>query len=294
MLDSLGLASVQHRRIGDRRHGSAASLGLSGGERRRLSVALELVTQPKILLADEPTTGLDSAQAENVVGLIKTLARHRHIPAICSLHQPRASIWKKLDSFILMAPGGKMCYMGDRKDATKYFSKLGYHCPPETNPAEFFIDIVSIDTEDPIQAAKDLKRIDTLHTSFIQHNTQAFAQRIHLSKTTLSQKPTHEPRHPGGRGHVGLIKRFAVLFLRAWRQNIRDNKNNFIRLFAAVGQAFLFSTIFKGVKPGTPTPASLADRTALISFGVSHSFHCSLVSMYIFSILLIHILSSKF
>ena len=109
ILDSLGLSSVQHRTIGDRRHGSSTpntsilggnsegailSGGLSGGERRRLSVALELITKPKLFLADEPTTGLDSTQADKVVSLIGKLAKERNIPCLFSLHQPHASIWK--------------------------------------------------------------------------------------------------------------------------------------------------------------------------------------------------------
>ena len=66
--------------------------GLSSCERRRLSVALELVTEPKVFLADEPTTGLDSVQAEKVVKLISKLAKERSVPSICTLHQPKSTI----------------------------------------------------------------------------------------------------------------------------------------------------------------------------------------------------------
>jgi ABC-type multidrug transport system ATPase subunit len=142
-LDALGLAKVAHRAIGDRTQ--VAGAGLSGGERRRLSVGLELISTPQLFLADESTTGLDSSQAVKIVKLIVDLARERQIPAILSIHQPRASIWKMLDSFILLAPGGRICYSGPRQPALSYFKSLGYECPPETNPAEFFIDLVSVD-----------------------------------------------------------------------------------------------------------------------------------------------------
>lgn len=164
ILESLGLKADQHRTIGDRSIGATSggttaaaaattvpfSLpfapasssvvpkdsgggGLSGGERRRLSVGLELVTAPKVLLADEATTGLDSTQAEKVVTLIKQLSTERNIPSICTLHQPRASIWRKLDMVILLAPGGKCCYIGNRTEVMEYFATLGYPCPTETN-----------------------------------------------------------------------------------------------------------------------------------------------------------------
>lgn len=116
-LTLLGLSSVADQRIGDRTKvggntGGAGWLpkankmmskvrrtgGLSGGERRRLSVALELVTEPKAFLADEPTTGLDSAQAEKVVKLISKLAKDRSVPSICTLHQPKSTIWQTLVS----------------------------------------------------------------------------------------------------------------------------------------------------------------------------------------------------
>jgi ABC-type multidrug transport system ATPase subunit len=159
ILESLGLKADQHRIIGERMIGAATTTrilpsfspkvssapsstataatssggGLSGGERRRLSVGLELVTAPKVLLADEATTGLDSTQAEKVITLIQQLSKERNIPAICTIHQPRASIWRKLDMIILLAPGGKFCYIGIPNEVLPYFASLGYRCPAETN-----------------------------------------------------------------------------------------------------------------------------------------------------------------
>ena len=120
-LSLLGLSSVADHRIGDRTRiggGSGGrgwlskssklfskvkrSGGLSGGERRRLSVALELVTEPKIFLADEPTTGLDSAQAEKVVKLIAKLGKERSIPSVIILHQPKSKIWQTLVGLLSM------------------------------------------------------------------------------------------------------------------------------------------------------------------------------------------------
>lgn len=89
-IESLGLTKVQHHHVGNRQSGS----GLSGGEKRRLAVGVELVTMPKVFLADEPTTGLDSCQAEKVVSLMGELVKENDIPCLCVIHQPRASIWK--------------------------------------------------------------------------------------------------------------------------------------------------------------------------------------------------------
>ena len=88
---------------------------------------------------------MDSTQAEKVVRLIANLARERDVPSVCTLHQPKASIWRALDVCILLAPGGKMCHAGSADGATAFFGLIGYECPRDTNPTEFLIDLVTID-----------------------------------------------------------------------------------------------------------------------------------------------------
>jgi ABC-type multidrug transport system ATPase subunit len=297
ILESLGLKAHQHRRIGERVTGgtSTSKGGLSGGERRRLSVGVELVTAPKVFLADEATTGLDSTQAEKVVALMQRTARERNIPCIATLHQPRASIWRLLDMVILVSPGGRMCYIGARDEAVPYFSNLGYQCPPETNPAEFLIDLVSIDHEDPVQAERDDARISFLASTFAdqtvsQDHLQEGCWRPPAVKSVLWQNhsPVVAKKRKGAREstttttntrRVGVLRRFFVLVRRAWRQNIRDSKLNVFRLLASVGQAYLFSQIFRTVTHGLPTAKSIADRTALLSFGVINMSMVSCVSL---------------
>lgn len=279
-LDALGLKSVQHRRVG----AMAGSAGLSGGEKRRLSVALELITTPRLLLADEPSTGLDAFQALKVMKLLKRLARERNIPVISSIHQPPAALWKLLDDVLLMAPGGRVCYMGPRQNATQYFATLGYPCPLETNPAEHLIDLVSIDTEDPEQAGIDEERIATLFRAFCsykqEHNapssltqlTAATGQdAIQNTENRLRSSPSRRKydRPTPLRSFKFLVQRTAALWLRAWRQNVRNNRVNILRLAASAGNALLFSQIFDTLRQkGKPTSKSVADRTALLSYGV--------------------------
>jgi hypothetical protein len=74
-----------------------------------------------------------------------------HIPAIVVLHQPRSSVWHSLDSVMLMAAGGRVVYHGARSNAVRYFTRLGYTCPEMTNHAEYLIDLVAIDPEDPFK-----------------------------------------------------------------------------------------------------------------------------------------------
>ena len=107
-----------------------------------------------------------------------------------------------------------------------------------------FIDLVSIDTEDPIQAKKDLERIDYLFQNFRIHSLKTFwkdAKKFHDITITNKQFVKKDVvKEQDGRGHVNIFKRFGVLFVRAWRQNIRDQKNNFIQLLASVGQVCIY------------------------------------------------------
>jgi len=210
----------------------------------------------------EPTTGLDSSQAKKVFDIIAKTARDRNIPCLCTIHQPRASIWKELDSFILMAPGGRIVYMGDRKKAVSYFSKLDYHCPPETTPAEFFIDLVTIDTEDPDVAKQDVERIDKLSSAF-KEQQQAILSR-HGREWQIPKGDNVSMKHR----MRPMRSRLAALLLRSIRQNFRDVRVNCLRSVASLGLARLFCELFSGVKKGKSAAKSVADRTALLSFGV--------------------------
>jgi len=265
-IDSLGLTHAANRQISSHLgHGSR----LSGGERRRLSVALELLTEKQLVLADEPTSGLDSSMSEKVMKLLKDMAIERNIPCLCSLHQPRSSIWHSLDSFILMATGGKVCYAGDCHAAVDYFSKLGYECPKATNPAEFFVDLVSVDTEDPMAAAEDRARIERLAQAFRKHQEKQWKRhkRVRETPKVIESKGSSVRQRRRRVGPLDSIPRFGALLLRSWRQNIRNHAVNLFRLTSSVLNAVLLAEIFPTVRGPVPTLNSVADRVALLSFG---------------------------
>jgi hypothetical protein len=156
--------------------------------------------------------------------------------------------------------------MGDRKLGISYFAMLGYKCPPETTPAEFFIDLVTIDTEDEAAAKLDKDRIDKLAAAFQKKQNEMIEK----------DESVWDPATLTGSGN-GLIfqksnrnfhSRVAALLLRSLRQNFRDVKVNILRGVASLGLAKLFSELFSKVKQGESIVKGLADRPALISFGV--------------------------
>ena len=171
-----------------------------------------------------------------------------------------------LDSVILLAPGGRVCYFGPTSSAVSYFASLGYQCPLETNPAEFLLDLVSIDSEDPRVAAEDEARILKLAAAFANAHQ---SEKILVPPTAVSidvDKSSPEDSHKFF--HFRYVQRFGRLLLRSWRQNVRNYRVNFLRLAVSAGNAYLFTNVFKSVKKGLFTAKSVADRTALLTFGI--------------------------
>lgn len=262
-LQSLGLAHAAHRQVGG---DLATGSRLSGGERRRVSVALELLTEKQLFLADEPTSGLDSMMSAKVIQFIKSLAKARNIPCIISLHQPRSSIWHVLDDVILLAPGGYVCFAGKQNEALAYFEKLGYPCPNATNPADFLVDLISVDTEDSDVAAHDQARVEALAVEFRQYQTNSW-NRKPSPQRRITSIASYNNNLTARCSIFRWIPRFGALIRRSWRQNIRNHTVNIFRLVASAVNAILLTAIFPTVRGLIPTPNSIADRVALLSFG---------------------------
>lgn len=123
--------------------GSGTERGLSGGELKRLNIATELLGRPKLLFMDEPFTGLDSSLAMTVLEALRTIAREQGVVVILTVHQPSSPMWACFDKVMLMAPGGKVCYLGSRDGASAHFDALGMPCPREWSAADHLIEIVT-------------------------------------------------------------------------------------------------------------------------------------------------------
>lgn len=137
VIHTLGLDHIQHSRIGNDRHRS-----ISGGEIRRVSIGVALVANPRVLILDEPLSGLDAYNALRVVEALRTLA-HKSVGAttvLLTLHQPNSEIFHKLDKAIVMTQG-KILYDGAPGDALQWCAANGRPCPPGFNVADHLLDI---------------------------------------------------------------------------------------------------------------------------------------------------------
>ena len=133
----LGILSIKDQLIGSE---EGSGRGISGGEKRRVGIACELVTSPSILFLDEPTSGLDAFNAFNVVECLVTLAKNYNRTVIFTIHQPRSNIVALFDHLVLLAKG-RAVYSGPYSSCQSYFDNIGYPCPPGFNIADFLVDL---------------------------------------------------------------------------------------------------------------------------------------------------------
>lgn len=236
LLFKLGLVSCADSNVGD-----AKVRGISGGEKKRLSLACELIASPSVIYADEPTTGLDAFQAEKVMETLRQLAQDGHT-VICSIHQPRGSVYFKFDDIVLLTEG-KLVYAGPARDEPlAYFSRFGYTCPDHVNPAEFLADLISVDYSSAESVYLSQKRIDSLAESFLQRSSTILYASPLISREGYKKSKLQKRTIVKKKG--GWWRQFWLLLRRAWMQASRDGPTNKVRARMSIASAIIFGSVF--------------------------------------------------
>ncbi|XP_064110769.1 protein scarlet-like isoform X3 [Macrobrachium nipponense] len=153
LMKELGLLKTQNTRIGI----PGQDKSLSGGERKRLAFATEILTDPPLLFCDEPTTGLDSYNARKLVRMMKDMAA-RGKTILCTIHQPSSEVFAMFDKLLLLAEG-RVAYMGSSSGALEFLDSLGHKCPSTFNPADYYIHTLAVLPGHEHRSRERIKRI---------------------------------------------------------------------------------------------------------------------------------------
>lgn len=260
VLRQLGLFHVRNTNVGGSSFNGEVR-GLSGGERKRLSIAIELLHRPRVIFLDEPTTGLDSYQALNVMEKLRDLANNGHT-VVVSIHQPRSSIFAMLTGVYLLA-AGKPIYAGSAENAAEYLDGLGFKMPPKFNPADFLIDLVSIDQRDPEAQERTEKQLASLQDSWAQRKAGPESEDQQSVDVSERRQSILDARPEPPAGQTAFLVPLILLLRRGWREQMRDKLSVTIKMVFNVFFTVIFGLVY--FKLGR-SQKNIQDRVGILFF----------------------------
>lgn len=274
VLEQLGLTECQNILIGDELLGMK---GVSGGQKRRVSIGIELVKEPRAIFLDEPTSGLDSEMAVSIMDTLQTLANANRT-IVLTIHQPNSLITSKFDDFMLLA-GGELVYFGHWEGAVPFFASGGLHCPQFSNPTDFFLhalqDQVNVDT---LVEQQRRKGSPTELTSFNIDEETNYAGEEAFSDVANNKKRKKKKALTAGRDindsdvvatHPEVPGWYQAYVLT--ERNFRNYLRNPVMLFSETAQ-YLFMGLFTGLmylQVNNSVETGVQDRLASLWFGMA-------------------------
>ncbi|XP_053208421.1 ATP-binding cassette sub-family G member 4-like [Panonychus citri] len=196
----------------------------SGGEIKRLSMAVELISNPKVIILDEPTTGLDSTSAFHCIEVLNCLTEMESPPGIiASIHQPSSELLNLFHNVYVIGAGGRCIYFGPTDQLVSHLASNGLHCPLYHNPAEFIVHVAS-----GRYGEKVLNNLATAQTdSFENLHIAIKSEEIDMDVDKIDVKRLYQEnnrkQHPTC-NHIGL------LLTRTWKSTIRQPMLTWLRL----------------------------------------------------------------
>ncbi|QIX01973.1 hypothetical protein AMS68_007490 [Peltaster fructicola] len=239
LLTAFGLQGQAHNLIG-----TPIRKGISGGQKRRVSVASQLITSPKLLFLDEPTSGLDSAASFEVVSFVKDIAKKHNLIVIASIHQPSTSTFAMFDKLLLLSQGGT-AYSGPVSEVQPYFDACGFPIPLYMNPAEFIIDFVNTDF------ARDKSEVDQqlnmVHSSW--HKSRLATATVNELTDEMARNTMDTDVADFRDESAGFVAIPVALIHRSFIKSYRDIIAYGIRIAMYMGLAVMMGTVWLRLSP---------------------------------------------
>lgn len=261
VIERIGLEKAMDTRVGD---GNRIS-GLSGGERKRVSIACELVASPSLVMLDEPTSGLDSHQALKVVQSLKSLAESGRT-VVASIHQPGSAIYALFDNVIVMAQG-RTAYFGPSADLVTHFGRFGLQCPPLFNPADFVLQVTSGDANilpGNEESASEVT-LETIHECATKYcNMEHVWTPDALGK--LAALNVSDGPGTSARARCSYREQFALLVSRVYRDTSRNVFANVAKLANGLVTAVIMVALYADMNSSKSTIGLVQNKQALLFF----------------------------
>ncbi|RDX74000.1 ABC transporter G family member 11, partial [Mucuna pruriens] len=235
--------------------------GISGGEKRRVSIALEILMRPRLLFLDEPTSGLDSASAFFVTQTLRALARDGRT-VIASIHQPSSEVFELFDQLYLLS-SGKTVYFGQASEAYEFFAQAGFPCPALRNPSDHFLRCINSDfdkvkatlkgsmklrfegSDDPLDRITTAEAIRTL-IDYYRTSQHSYAARQKVDEISKVKGTVLE----AGGSEASFLMQSYTLTKRSFINMSRDFGYYWLRLVIYIVVTICIGTIYLNVGTG--------------------------------------------
>ncbi|XP_051737150.1 broad substrate specificity ATP-binding cassette transporter ABCG2 [Ctenopharyngodon idella] len=285
LIQELGLSKVADSRVG-----TQLIRGVSGGERKRTNIGMELIIDPPVLFLDEPTTGLDASTANSVLMLLKKMGNNGRT-IILSIHQPRYSIYRLFDSLTLLV-GGRLVYHGPAQDALQYFSQIGYTCEPHNNPADFFLDVINGDSTavalnklnsseelDQDQLSASLKGIEDRLVEEYKTSSNYKQTKGELERIIQGQEYSTRVKSRTITYNTSFFHQFNWVLKRTFRNLMLNPQTSFAQIGVIIFLALVVGAIFFGVQENS---SGIQNRMGALFFITTNQCFSSVSSAELF------------
>ncbi|CAL4900487.1 unnamed protein product [Urochloa decumbens] len=252
LMQELGLSDVADSYVG----GVSGSRGVSGGERKRVSVAVEVVHDPPVLLLDEPTSGLDSRSATDVLSLLREVSRARRQVVVLSIHQPSYRMLAGYVSSLLLLSRGAVAHAGDLASLEDALARLGHKIPPQLNPLELAIEVTA-----DLAAA---------YTNDAHHHDAGDDEMTRLVISNAAGRRLDDDDVTGdGGGYCSRLTEISALTVRCWRTMHRTRELFAARAAQAVVGGLGLGSVYFHLGGPDKSPDGVALRLGLFAFTLS-------------------------
>jgi len=234
--------------------GNESIRGISGGQRRRVTLLRGLVSGANIIFADEPTSGLSSRDAEVAIEKLKLFTLKFGLSAVVVIHQPKAEVARLFDDLILLtSEPGRVVYQGPMKEAHEHYTKVGYPPPPYGNPADFYLDMVSPGFQD--EKSSEFYDYYEAHiaTRWTTEVEAALATPGKTARQVVETKWANAEQILGAfdMPHTGkyiapFSRQFAAVFYRQVTLTLRNKQLLITEVFSNIGKGVFIGIAFLG------------------------------------------------
>ena len=262
VLRKVGLLHTQGTVIG------VSGNGISGGEKKRLSLATELISDPPILFADESTSGLDSTTALSIIKLLKSLAKDGRT-IILSIHQPSSAIFMMCDRLTLLS-GGQTAFHGSMSEIAEFLEQMGSPCPMHFNLADHLMDL---------STGEGAYGMIKFYSSSVSKGYQAEGKVCKASSVSSLLDALAMSGTVGSR-QVSFLAQLKAVMWRSGVVNARHLTLGKMRMFQTIFVAGLLSIIFFQIPDNPETSVSkigviclaILNHTCIVGFAVMRAF----------------------